>query len=119
MNVKMIVSSVIVAVGLIAAPGAANAQEALAKSSGCMNCHDVSAKKMGPAFKEIATKYKGKADAAATVEAKLTGPRDIRPSRQARTTSRRWSNGCWRCDLQLLPRSEKSRRKPAFQFHRE
>jgi len=73
MNVKMIVSSVIVAVGLIAAPGAANAQEALAKSSGCMNCHDVSAKKMGPAFKEIATKYKGKADAAATVEAKLTG----------------------------------------------
>ncbi len=53
--------------------GAASAQEALAKSSGCLNCHDVSAKKMGPAFKEIAAKYKGKADAAATIEAKLTG----------------------------------------------
>ena len=53
--------------------GAASAQEALAKSSGCLTCHDVSAKKMGPAFKEIATKYKGKADAAATIEAKLTG----------------------------------------------
>ena len=68
---KMIVSSVIVAVGLIAAPGAANAQEALAKSSGCLNCHAVDTKKMGPAFKEIAAKYKGKADAAATLETKL------------------------------------------------
>jgi cytochrome c len=70
---KMIVSSVIVSIGLIAAPGLANAQEALAKSSGCLNCHDVSAKKMGPAFKEIAAKYKGKADAEATLETKLTG----------------------------------------------
>ena len=70
---KRIVSSVIVSIGLIAAPGVANAQEALAKSSGCLNCHDVTAKKMGPAFKEIATKYKGNADAAATLEAKLTG----------------------------------------------
>ena len=68
---KGIVSSVIVAIGLIAAPSVANAQEALAKSSGCLNCHDVTAKKMGPAFKEIATKYKGNADAAATIEAKL------------------------------------------------
>jgi cytochrome c len=73
MNMKMIVSSVIVSIGLIAAPTVASAQEALAKSSGCLNCHDVTAKKMGPAFKEIATKYKGNADAAATLEAKLTG----------------------------------------------
>ena len=53
--------------------GAASAQEALAKSSGCLNCHAVNAKKMGPAFKEVAAKYKGKADAAATLEAKLSG----------------------------------------------
>ena len=51
--------------------GAAHAQEALAKSAGCLNCHDVSAKKMGPSFKEISAKYKGKADAAATIETKL------------------------------------------------
>lgn len=69
---KMIVSSVIVSIGLVAAPGVASAQEDLAKSSGCMTCHDVSAKKVGPAFKEIAAKNKGKADAAARIEGALT-----------------------------------------------
>ena len=67
---KSIIIAAIAAVG-IAAAGSANAQEALAKSSGCLNCHDVSAKKMGPSFKEVAAKYKGKADAAATIETKL------------------------------------------------
>jgi len=47
------------------------AQEDLAKKSGCMNCHDVSAKKAGPAFKDIAAKYKGKADAEAMLVTKL------------------------------------------------
>ena len=65
------VLSVVVSAALVVAPGAANAQEALAKSSGCLTCHAVAAKKMGPSFKEIAAKYKGKADAAATIETKL------------------------------------------------
>jgi cytochrome c len=69
---RLILSSTIVAIALVAAPHAAQAQEALAKSSGCLNCHDVSAKKAGPAFKEIAAKYKGKADAEATLTAKLS-----------------------------------------------
>jgi len=69
---KMILSSMIVAIALVAAPGAAQAQEALAKSSGCLNCHAVDTKKAGPSFKDIAAKYKGKADAAATLEANLT-----------------------------------------------
>lgn len=69
---KMIVTSVIVSIGLLAAPGVASAQEALAKSSGCLNCHAVDTKKMGPSFKEIAAKYKGKADAAAKLETSLT-----------------------------------------------
>jgi len=68
---KSIVIAIIAAASLGAA-GAANAQEALAKSSGCLNCHDVSAKKIGPAFKEVAAKYKGKADAQATLVAKLS-----------------------------------------------
>lgn len=55
-----------------AAAGTANAQEALAKSSGCLNCHAVDAKKVGPSFKEVAAKYKGKADAEATLVTKLT-----------------------------------------------
>ena len=63
---KSIVIAAVVAVGMATA-GTASAQEALAKSSGCLNCHDVATKKLGPAFKEVAAKYKGKADA----EAKL------------------------------------------------
>jgi cytochrome c len=56
----------IAAAGLaFAFTGAAHAQGAqdLMKSNGCMNCHDVSAKKVGPSFKDIAAKFKGKADA--------------------------------------------------------
>lgn len=56
--------------------GAANATEALAKSSGCLTCHAIDAKKMGPSFKEIAAKYKGKADAEATITAKLAAAKD-------------------------------------------
>ena len=51
--------------------GAASAQEELAKSSGCLTCHAVDAKKMGPSFKDISAKYKGKADAQATLVAAL------------------------------------------------
>ena len=70
---KSITLTMIVAASFaLAASGAANAQEAAAKSAGCMNCHDVATKKMGPSFKEIAAKYKGKADAEATLVAKLS-----------------------------------------------
>ncbi len=40
----------------------AAAAESLAKKSKCMTCHSVDKKKDGPSFKEIAAKYKGKAD---------------------------------------------------------
>jgi cytochrome c len=49
-----------------------SAAEALAKKSGCMKCHSVSAKKEGPAFKETAAKYKGKPDAEAALIKHLT-----------------------------------------------
>ena len=68
---KSIVIAVIAVAG-IAASGMANAQEALAKSSGCMNCHDMTAKKMGPSFKDIAAKYKGKADAEAMLVSNIS-----------------------------------------------
>ena len=59
----------------LAASGAAFAQDqsALAKSSGCLNCHAVDTKKMGPSFKDVAAKYKGKADAEATLVAEISG----------------------------------------------
>ena len=72
---KLIAIAVVASIAL-AASGAASAQEALAKSEGCLNCHAVDAKKVGPAFKEVAAKYKGKADAEATLTAKLEAGKD-------------------------------------------
>jgi len=56
----------------------AHAQDAKAgagavKSGGCLKCHSVSAEKDGPAYKAVAAKYKGQADAEAKVEGVLTG----------------------------------------------
>ncbi|MEW5881801.1 MAG: c-type cytochrome [Pseudomonadota bacterium] len=67
---KSFVIAAIAAAGILMT-GAASADEALAKKSGCLACHAIDKKKMGPAFKESAAKYKGKADAQATVVAKL------------------------------------------------
>ena len=64
----------VVATMALASAQAASAQEALAKSSGCLNCHNADAtKKVGPGFKTVAEKYKGKADAEATLVAKVKG----------------------------------------------
>ena len=59
---KAILIAAVVAAGALAT-GSASASEALAKTSGCMTCHSIDTKKMGPAFKEIAAKYKGNAAA--------------------------------------------------------
>lgn len=71
--------TLIAAAAVVLATSAAHAQtvdvaaaEALAKKSGCMKCHSVSAKKDGPSFKETAAKYKGKADAQAALVKHLT-----------------------------------------------
>ena len=50
----------------------AAAAEAQAKTSGCLKCHSVAQKKVGPSFKSITEKYKGKADAEATLHKHLT-----------------------------------------------
>jgi cytochrome c len=59
---KAIMIAAVAAAGVLAA-GSASASEALAKSSGCLTCHAIDTKKMGPAFKEVAKKYKGNAAA--------------------------------------------------------
>jgi len=55
---KQIVLALAVAGVFVA--GAAHAQSGadVAKAKGCMNCHDVSTKKVGPAYKDVAAKYK-------------------------------------------------------------
>ena len=67
---KAIVVVASAALGLAAA-GLGLASEELAKKSGCMGCHDVNAKKVGPAFKDVAAKNKGKADAEANLVKEL------------------------------------------------
>jgi len=59
---KSMMIAAVLAVGVLAA-GSANASEALAKTDGCLTCHAIDTKKMGPAFKEVAKKYKGNAAA--------------------------------------------------------
>ena len=41
------------------------ANEALAGKSGCLGCHAVAVKLVGPAYKDVAAKYAGQADAQA------------------------------------------------------
>lgn len=63
---------VMVAAGALAA-GAVQAQSGadVAKAKGCLGCHDVAVKKVGPSYKDVAAKYKGDKGAAATLVAKL------------------------------------------------
>ena len=47
--------------------GVALANEALAQKNNCLGCHAVAHKLVGPAYKEVAAKYVGQADAQALV----------------------------------------------------
>lgn len=60
------------AAGILAAGfGFAQSGADVVKAKGCMNCHEVDKKKVGPSFKDIAAKYKGNKGAAASLSAKL------------------------------------------------
>lgn len=53
-----------------------SAAEGLAKKSGCLMCHSVTVKKVGPAYKDVAAKYKGNPDAEKVLFKHLTtGPK--------------------------------------------
>jgi cytochrome c len=58
------------AVAWAAAP-AALADEALAKKHNCTACHAVDKKMIGPAYRDVAKKYKGQADAPAKLAEKV------------------------------------------------
>ena len=62
-----------IALGLAAMTmsGAAMADLDLAKKSGCLACHSIEKKIVGPAWKDVAAKYKGDADAKARLVAKV------------------------------------------------
>jgi len=69
--VKTLVTCLFVSAGLLALSGNALAQEALAKKYNCLACHSVDNKVVGPAYKDVAAKYKGVAGAEAKLVAKV------------------------------------------------
>lgn len=63
------------ATALLGATGAsamdAAAAKALATKSACLSCHAADKKVVGPAYKDVAAKHKGQADAMAKVMARI------------------------------------------------
>jgi len=50
---------------LAATPAMAGSELDLARKSGCLACHAIDKKVVGPAWKDVAARYKGQADARA------------------------------------------------------
>lgn len=63
--------SIPAAIAILAISGQANADLELAKKSGCLACHSVDKKVVGPAWAWVADKYKGQADAKAALVGKI------------------------------------------------
>ncbi len=61
----------VVAASVLLLIGTVQADAGLAKSSGCMACHMVDKKLVGPAYKDIAAKYKGDSAAEASLAGKV------------------------------------------------
>lgn len=70
--------SVIAIAAALSFSGAAFASADLAKKNACIGCHDATAKKMGPTWKDIAAKHKGDANAEAKLaEAIVKGSKGV------------------------------------------
>jgi cytochrome c len=72
---KAMIAVLATALGLTLASGAfaadPKAAEALAKSSGCFACHSIDKKVVGPAYKDVAAKYRNNKGAEAALVQKV------------------------------------------------
>ena len=66
---RMITATAALAAAALASPVGAN--EELAKKHQCLTCHQIDKKVVGPAYKDVAKKYKGQADAGAKLTEKI------------------------------------------------
>jgi cytochrome c len=66
---SLLIASAAAAAALLSAPAFADVEAAMNKA-GCMSCHAKDHKVVGPAFKDVAAKYKGQ-DAVAQLTAKV------------------------------------------------
>ena len=63
---------IVAAAGALAAgPGFAQSGADVVKAKGCLNCHEMDKKKVGPSFKDVAAKYQGNRDAPFMLVGKL------------------------------------------------
>ena len=67
MTIRSTVAALVAVASVTALATPARASEVLAKKHNCLACHTLDKKSVGPAYKEIAKKYKGQAG----IEAKL------------------------------------------------
>ena len=58
-------------VGILAAPAAMASPKDIATKNACLGCHAVDKKVVGPAYKDVAAKYAGQADAVAKLVKKV------------------------------------------------
>lgn len=68
---KAVLMVLAVAGALAAGSSQAQSGAEVLKAKGCLNCHDFDKKKVGPAYKDVAAKYKGNKDAPGQLVAKL------------------------------------------------
>ena len=71
MNKKFAVAALISACGMLTIGGPAVASADLAKAKNCLACHAADKKLVGPAYKDIAAKYKTDKNAQATLVKKV------------------------------------------------
>lgn len=67
---KSVYVAMMAAAGIVMA-GQVHADEALAKAKNCMSCHAIDKKLVGPAYKDVAAKYKGDKGAVDKLAAKV------------------------------------------------
>ena len=82
MKVKIIAGLLGVTGALLLSPNAsavdADAAQSLAKKEGCLKCHAVNKKKEGDSLMDISARFKGKADAEATIMHHLTSGEKVK-----------------------------------------
>jgi len=67
---KRVIAASAVTVGLLLA-GGAQADEKLAQANGCMTCHQIDKKILGPSYKDVAAKYRSDKGAEAMLVKKV------------------------------------------------
>ncbi len=70
-NLKSLLIASLAGAALLGSAGVASANEELAKKSQCFACHAIDKKLVGPAYKDVANKYRGDATAPAKLFEKV------------------------------------------------